>query len=206
VQSRHRIRVGLTVALLGLLASAAPAAADDPTPPPWLKVENGQTQPQFDFTQAVEETVFVETELDSDRDGRRDRVRIRISRPRETETLGYKVPVVFEHSPYRGDFGPIENHPVDFDRLPQESLFGGDRAGAAAARAAGSRRVGAKAARARARARARMLARADLPGQHSTSTTSRVAMRSCWARASAPSTRTAARPSATGWRRSAPRP
>jgi len=25
-----------------------PAGADDPSPPPWLKVENGVTQPQFD--------------------------------------------------------------------------------------------------------------------------------------------------------------
>jgi X-Pro dipeptidyl-peptidase len=134
----------------------------DREPPPWLKVENGQTQPQFDFAQAIEETVFVETVLDSDRDGRRDRVRIRISRPRETETVGYKVPVVFEHSPYRGDIGPAENHSVDFDRLPQETLFGAR--GARAARTARSRRVGAKASRARARARARMLARLDLPG------------------------------------------
>ena len=156
----------LTVALVSLLGvAAAPAAADDPVPPPWLKVENGQTQPQFNFADAIEQTVFVETVLDSDRDGRRDRVRIRISRPRETETLGYKVPVVFEHSPYRGDFGPIENHAVDFDTLPQESLFDDDRNAARSARAARSRRATARSARARARARARMLARADLPGQ-----------------------------------------
>ena len=167
--SRHRMRRGLmlTVALVGLLGvAAAPAAADDPVPPPWLKVdENGQTQPQFNFAEAIEQTVFVETVLDSDRDGRRDRVRIRISRPRETDTLGYKVPVVFEHSPYRGDLGPIQNHSVDFDTLPQESLFDDDRNAARSARAARSRRASARSARARARARARMLARADLPGQ-----------------------------------------
>ena len=167
--SRHRMRRGLmlTVALVGLLGvAAAPAAADDPVPPPWLKVdESGQTQPQFNFAEAIEQTVFVETVLDSDRDGRRDRVRIRISRPRETDTLGYKVPVVFEHSPYRGDLGPIENHAVDFDTLPQESLFNDDRNATRGARAARSRRASARSARARARARARMLARADLPGQ-----------------------------------------
>jgi X-Pro dipeptidyl-peptidase len=164
--SRHRTRRGLTltVALVGLLGvTASAAAADDPTPPPWLKVdENGQTLPQFNFAEAIEQTVFVETVLDSDRDGRRDRVRIRISRPRETDTLGYKVPVVFEHSPYRGDLGPIENQPVDFDKLPQESLFDDDRR---AARGARSRRATARSARARARARARAVARADLPGR-----------------------------------------
>ena len=68
--------------------------------------------------------------VDSDQDGRRDRVRIHISRPGETETQGIDVPVVFEHSPYRGDFGDAVNHPVDFDVLPQEGLRrgrGGDR-------------------------------------------------------------------------------
>ena len=84
--SRLQKRCALTVALLGLFAlTAGPAAAADPSPPPWLKVENGQTQPQFDFAQAIEEVVFVETELDSDGDGKRDRVRIQISRPAETE-------------------------------------------------------------------------------------------------------------------------
>jgi X-Pro dipeptidyl-peptidase len=163
VLSRLCRRCVLTVALLGVLAIAAgPANAGDPAPPPWLKVEKGRTQPQFDFAQAVEEVVFVETELDSDRDGRRDRVRIQISRPAETETQGFKVPVVFEHSPYRGDFGPAENHNVDFDVLPQENLFGDRAARARSARAARSKRT--RATSARARARARLEARADLPG------------------------------------------
>jgi X-Pro dipeptidyl-peptidase len=163
VLSRLRKRCALTVALLGLFAlTAGPAAAADPSPPPWLKVENGQTQPQFDFAQAIEEVVFVETELDSDGDGKRDRVRIQISRPAETATQGYKVPVVFEHSPYRGDFGPAENHDVDFDVLPQENLFGDRAARARSARAARSKRT--RATSARARARTRLKARADLPG------------------------------------------
>ena len=159
--SRHRWRFGLTAALLVLFAATAgPAAAAEPGPPPWLVVANGQTQPQFDFAQAIEETVFVETELDSDGDGTRDRVRIRISRPAETETQGYKVPVVFEHSPYRGDLGNAANHAVDFDVLPQENLFGRSAAKARSARAVRSKRVWARSAR----ARARLLARADLPG------------------------------------------
>ena len=63
--------------------------------------------------------MFVETPLDTDADGRRDRVRIRISRPGETVSQGIDVPVVFEHSPYRGDLGDAVNHPVDVDDLPQ---------------------------------------------------------------------------------------
>jgi X-Pro dipeptidyl-peptidase len=114
------------------------------------------TQPKFAFASAIEETVFVESEVDSDRDGNLDRVRIRISRPAETETpdSGIKVPVVFEHSPYRGDLGTLPNHDVDLEALPQESL-----GKAKAARAGRARRTAPRAARARARLRA------DLPGQ-----------------------------------------
>ena len=141
-----------TMAVLGVLAlAAAPAGAQEPTPPQWLKVENGQTQPQFTFADAIEQTVFVETELDSDDDGRLDRVRIRISRPRETRTLGYKVPVVFEHSPYRGDLGPAENHEVDFQFLPQEFLGGGGGGATELERAATLRRTNERSARTRIR-------------------------------------------------------
>jgi X-Pro dipeptidyl-peptidase len=122
VQPRHTLAAAATLA--AILLPAVPAAAQDPQPPPWLKVDNGVSQPQFDFTQAIEEIVYVESEVDSDRDGRLDRVRIRISRPRETETQGYDVPVVFEHSPYRGNTGGLPNHPVDFEYMPQENLEG----------------------------------------------------------------------------------
>ena len=100
-----------------LLAAAPPASAQ--TPPPWLKLEDGVTKAQFSLADAIEETVFVETPLDTDADGRRDRVRIRISRPGETAARGIDVPVVFEQSPYRGDLGDPANHPVDVKQLPQ---------------------------------------------------------------------------------------
>jgi X-Pro dipeptidyl-peptidase len=148
-----RLLLASATALAAIAVSAAPAAAQEPSPPPWLKVQDGVTQPQFDVANAVEEVVFVESEVDSDGDGARDRIRIRISRPGETESQGIKVPVVFEHSPYRGDLGGLPNHPVDVDRMPQES---GDRA-TASRRSARSAR-----ARALARARARMIP--DLPG------------------------------------------
>jgi X-Pro dipeptidyl-peptidase len=123
----------LALATLAALAiSAAPASAAKDQPPPWLKVEDGATQPQFAFEDAIEEVVFVETPLDTDGDGARDRVRIRISRPAETETEGIDVPVVFEHSPYRGDFGDAVNHNVDFAFMPQEELGRPGRAAAAA--------------------------------------------------------------------------
>ena len=112
-----------SLALLALApADAAPKRADRPSPPPWLLVEDGMTQPQFDLADAVEETLWVQTSVDSDLDGRNDRVRVQLSRPAETETEGIKVPVVFEHSPYRSNIGGGTNHNVDFTRMPQEGI------------------------------------------------------------------------------------
>lgn len=113
---RHLLAAAAALAALAVTAPAAVAQQQ----PPWLKVHDGVTQPRFDFAAAIEETVYVQTRLDTDADGRNDRIRIRVSRPAETRTQGIKVPVIFEHSPYLGDFGNAVNHPVDVDQLPQE--------------------------------------------------------------------------------------
>jgi X-Pro dipeptidyl-peptidase len=116
--SSTRNALAAAAALIALTAPATAAAK----PPKWLKIQDGVTQPQFALGDAIEETLYVQTRLDTDRDGRRDRVRIRVSRPGETETQGIRVPVVFEHSPYRGDLGAPANHDVDFDLLPQDKF------------------------------------------------------------------------------------
>ena len=121
--------VSLALAATGLSvtsASGAPPSAAKrdaaPRPPSWLKVVDGVTQPQFALADAVTETLWVQTTVDSDLDGRRDRVRVQVSRPRETETKDYKVPVVFEHSPYRYNTGGGVNHDVDYEVMPQEGV------------------------------------------------------------------------------------
>ncbi|GAA1335738.1 Xaa-Pro dipeptidyl-peptidase [Saccharothrix algeriensis] len=69
---------------------------------------------------AVEQRVYVESAVDSDRDGRPDRIALDISRPAGAG----RYPVVFEHSPYRTGLNTVPMHWVDVDRLPQEDLFG----------------------------------------------------------------------------------
>ena len=160
--SRLRKRCALTVALLGLFAlTAGPAAADDPAPPPWLKVENGQTQPQFDFAQAIEEVVFVETELDSDGDGARDRVRIQISRPAETDDAGLQGAGRLRAQPVPRRLRRRRQPRRRLRRAAAGEPVRRPRRAARSARAARSKRARATSARARARARS---ARADLPG------------------------------------------
>jgi len=56
----------------------------------------------------IQEHLWVETEFDSDQNGKKDRVHVDVVRQKQTETEGLKVPVIYESSPYfagtgRGD-------------------------------------------------------------------------------------------------------
>ena len=48
----------------------------------------------------IREDLWVETEFDTDGDGKLDRVHVDVTRPPQTETEGLKLPVVYESSPY----------------------------------------------------------------------------------------------------------
>ena len=48
----------------------------------------------------IREDLWVETEFDTDGDGRPDRMHVDVTRPKQTETEGLKLPVVYESSPY----------------------------------------------------------------------------------------------------------
>ncbi|MFT8726880.1 MAG: Xaa-Pro dipeptidyl-peptidase [Liquorilactobacillus ghanensis] len=73
--------------------------ADWPHPVTQPLFFNGKAQPVFATAKLHYETVYVETELDTDRDGKFDLVKVDLIRPAETDT-GLKVPVLFTASPY----------------------------------------------------------------------------------------------------------
>jgi X-Pro dipeptidyl-peptidase len=86
-----------------LLAAAAGHGAAVAQAPARPVFQDGQAQvvPAFaDSAQWIRQDLWVETEFDSDGDGRRDRVHVDVVRPRQTETEGLKVPVIYESSPY----------------------------------------------------------------------------------------------------------
>ncbi len=88
--------VGLTL----LLSSGACAQSGSGAAPVFV---DGQAQvvPAFaDSTEWIREQLWVETEFDSDGDGRPDRVHTAVVRPLQTRTEGLRVPVVYESSPY----------------------------------------------------------------------------------------------------------
>src|SRR5262245_21199260 len=64
---------------------------------------DGQAQvvPAFqDQSQWIRERLWVETEFDSDKDGKKDRVFTDVTRPKQTDSEGLKVPVIYQASPY----------------------------------------------------------------------------------------------------------
>lgn len=81
--------------------------------------------PEASTLAVIEERVYVETTVDSDNNGRPDRVAIDIARTSGATNL----PVVFEHSPYRDGLNNYPNHNVNVDRLPQEDIFGASSSG-----------------------------------------------------------------------------
>ncbi|MGH3012053.1 MAG: hypothetical protein ACRDMY_09475, partial [Gaiellaceae bacterium] len=78
---------------------------------------DGQAQPVFseDPLTWVRQELWVETTIDSDFDGVLDRIHIDVARVEETETIGLKVPVVMEVSPYYGGNVNVVNWSVDHE-------------------------------------------------------------------------------------------
>lgn len=88
----RRIPLLCVLAMLGTTALAAPASAAPVVAP--------LSDPVYDYTTAIRETVYVETTLDNDGNGTPDKVVADIIRPREAATAGVKVPVIMDASPY----------------------------------------------------------------------------------------------------------
>jgi predicted acyl esterase len=80
---------------------AAPAPAPEPAPAVPTFV-NGLAQDVFSSSSAdwISGEVWVQTGFDSDGDGKLDRVHADYTLPKETQTDGLKVPIIYEDSPY----------------------------------------------------------------------------------------------------------
>jgi X-Pro dipeptidyl-peptidase len=91
---------GVAGALSAIVSGQAPQA---PTQRAMPIIANGQAQivPAFqEQADWIRHALWVETEVDSDHDGRRDRVFVDVTRQKQTDAEGLKVPVIYESSPY----------------------------------------------------------------------------------------------------------
>ena len=93
-----------TIFLVATILLAAPAlGAQSPEPRVGPIFADGMAQvvPAFqDSSLWIRQTLWVETDFDSDRDGRNDRVHVNVTRPGQTDGEGLKVPVIYQSSPY----------------------------------------------------------------------------------------------------------
>ncbi|WP_175654285.1 Xaa-Pro dipeptidyl-peptidase [Burkholderia ambifaria] len=76
-------------------------------------ISNGQVQPSLSGS-TIEENAWVDTPVDSDGDGTRDRIHVRIVRPSETAN-GARTPVIVLASPYYAGLADSPNHDVDVE-------------------------------------------------------------------------------------------
>ncbi len=100
--------------------------------------EDGEAQVVEEFQKDwIQHDLWVETEFDSDGDGKRDRMHVSVTRQQQTDTENLKVPVIYQSSPYYsgtgsndrkyfwsplqqlGDKPPKHDHPPEID---QQSL------------------------------------------------------------------------------------
>ncbi len=85
---------------------------------PHVTIKDGVTQPVFSYRDAIRETVYVDVPVDSDHDGKNDRVAVFVTRPKETAT-GLKVASIVEAGPYYGGTLDTPYHPVDVTGQPR---------------------------------------------------------------------------------------
>ncbi|MGW0738063.1 Xaa-Pro dipeptidyl-peptidase [Streptomyces sp. NPDC002851] len=128
VRDLRLIRVLLLAgALLAmLLVPLSPAYAEKPTV--------DESKPVYSYADAIRESVWVDTGIDGDGDGRTDRVAADIIRPREPAQEGRKIPVIMDASPYyqccgrgnesqkktydaEGDAGRVVQFPLYYDNF-----------------------------------------------------------------------------------------
>lgn len=98
------LAVGAALPAAAALDAQAPSTipvAKEPAAAPHFVNGMAQVVPAFaDSTRWIRQHLWVETDFDSDRDGRNDRVHVDVTRPLQTDTEGLRVPVIYGSSPY----------------------------------------------------------------------------------------------------------
>jgi len=89
--------------LVAQAQKSLPAASGKVVPTVVPVIMNGEAQkiPAFENAEDwIKHDLWVEAEFDTDGDGKKDRMHVDVTRPKQTETEGLRLPVVYESSPY----------------------------------------------------------------------------------------------------------
>ncbi|MFE6397895.1 Xaa-Pro dipeptidyl-peptidase [Streptomyces alboflavus] len=95
-------RALLVAALAALLATLLSPGGAAHSAPRGLEAhaQPKESRPVYSYADAIRESVWVDTRIDGDADGKTDRVAVDIVRPREPAAKGRKIPVIMDASPY----------------------------------------------------------------------------------------------------------
>lgn len=96
----------LKISAIFLVASIGNAQSTEKATPIF---KNGEAQIVEAFTTPSEwlrHDLFVETEFDTDGDGKLDRMHVSVTRPKQTESEGLKLPIIYVSSPYFAGVAP----------------------------------------------------------------------------------------------------
>ncbi|KUN03258.1 X-prolyl-dipeptidyl aminopeptidase [Streptomyces yokosukanensis] len=126
IRSRFTIWRPLATAVVAILTAAllTPVAAQAAT---HQSRTTRESRPVYSYAHAIRESVWVDTGLDGDGDGKTDRVAADIVRPAEPAHQGRKVPVIMDASPYysccgRGNENQVKTYDAQ-GHLVQMPLF-----------------------------------------------------------------------------------
>ncbi|MET8744656.1 Xaa-Pro dipeptidyl-peptidase [Streptomyces sp. NPDC004728] len=113
---RSSCRLLVVAAVAALMAVLLPPAGAQGASPG--RARPPQSEPVYSYGDAVRESVWVDTGLDGDGDGRSDRVAADIVRPREPARQGRRIPVIMDASPYysccgRGNESQLKTYDAD---------------------------------------------------------------------------------------------
>lgn len=104
--TRTRTCCSLTCLIAGAWMTSGTLPADEKSVPVFVDGE-AQIVPGFkDSKEWIRHDLWVETEFDSDQDGKKDRMHVAVTRPKQTDTEGLKLPVIYETSPYFAGTAP----------------------------------------------------------------------------------------------------
>src|SRR4029079_16769184 len=118
------LKSSLALVLIAAGSASAQRGGAPAGPPPVSGIQNGKLgpvvrdgmmQPVLEFAdsaQIVRQSLWVETNFDSDRDGNLDRGHVQITRPGAAEKAGLKIPTLMLSSPY---IAPTNGNAADWD-------------------------------------------------------------------------------------------
>ena len=93
----------LNLVLLSVFTFSSLSTAQQATEPAKPVFKNGEAQIVEAFSDSekwLRHDLWVETEFDTDGDGKPDRMHVAVTRPEQTETEGLKLPIIYVSSPY----------------------------------------------------------------------------------------------------------